>query len=244
MSNKKISPWQDLPNDVTFRSLSSQEKENVGLSPSGGSKTAVFNVGGKYYEVSRSLLEQGIAKNSMLSRLISETWCGEYNINNKNSNNNSESSRGIYIDRDPDRFAFVLDYLRYGEVLLPDVISFQGFMMDMDFYGVEVLAGTVGREIEYPASRAQELKRSIRQSKDKRHRLENEKEHMVFAAKLFIEYVKGENMKSSIFVESEDYPPYFRQDLLNQYLSVYGLHAKKSYNHYYKKNMFFFTMLH
>jgi hypothetical protein len=85
-----------------------------------------FDVGGKIYRVSRSLIEQHDA--TVLARMISETWqtvgAGEV------------KGSAIFIDRDGDRFAYVLDFMRYGHVVLPYHISRELFLLDLDFFGV------------------------------------------------------------------------------------------------------------
>ena len=58
-----------------------------------------FNVGGKHFEVSRDLMEAH--SETMLGKLISETW-------------QQDPEDTVFIDRDGDIFAHVLNYLRYG----------------------------------------------------------------------------------------------------------------------------------
>mmetsp|Transcript_24694 Transcript_24694/g.50577 ORF Transcript_24694/g.50577 Transcript_24694/m.50577 type:complete len:198 (+) Transcript_24694:55-648(+) len=91
-------------------------------------KTAKFNVGGKEFETSYSLIAK--QEGSMLARLVSETWL-------------KNLSKPIFIDRSYDIFAFVLEYLRHGCVVLPDTISREMFHRDMDFYGINPGDGTV-----------------------------------------------------------------------------------------------------
>ena len=61
--------------------------------------TVKFNVGGKHFEVSRALIDEHA--DSMLRRLVSDTW-------------NEDPSKAVFIDRDGDIFAHILNYLRYG----------------------------------------------------------------------------------------------------------------------------------
>ena len=61
--------------------------------------TIKFNVGGRHFEVSRDLLEGH--SETMLGKLVSEAW-------------QADPEERIFIDRDGDKFAHVLDYLRYG----------------------------------------------------------------------------------------------------------------------------------
>ena len=61
--------------------------------------TIKFNVGGKHFEISRDLL--GGHSETMLGKLVSEAW-------------QADPEERIFIDRDGDNFAHVLNYLRYG----------------------------------------------------------------------------------------------------------------------------------
>ncbi len=61
--------------------------------------TIKFNVGGKHFEVSRDLMEEH--SETMLGKLVSEAW-------------QQDPEEQVFIDRNGDTFAYVLDYLRYG----------------------------------------------------------------------------------------------------------------------------------
>ncbi len=82
-------------------------------------QTVKFNVGGKVFEVSYSLIAK--REGSMLARLVSETWLKDH-------------SKPVFVDRSYDIFAFVLEYLRHGCVVLPPSISRSMLHHDMDFY--------------------------------------------------------------------------------------------------------------
>ena len=84
-------------------------------SPTDSSGTVKFNVGGRYYEVSRSMIQK--FPSTMLARMISETWPPEVTL---------------FIDRDSDRFRFCLDYMRDGEVWLPLNVPKEGILLDLD----------------------------------------------------------------------------------------------------------------
>lgn len=92
-----------------------------GLSTAEGgefTKTVKFNVGGKTYEVSRSLLKG--FPDTMLAKKANE----------------SSFFSPVFFDRDADRFAFVLDYMRdNGTVHLPETISKSAFLQELAFYG-------------------------------------------------------------------------------------------------------------
>lgn len=59
-----------------------------------------FNVGGKQYECSRDLIAQQNPE-TVLGKLVSDMW-------------QSNPDEAIFVDRDGDLFAHVLNYLRYG----------------------------------------------------------------------------------------------------------------------------------
>mmetsp|Transcript_1179 Transcript_1179/g.2393 ORF Transcript_1179/g.2393 Transcript_1179/m.2393 type:complete len:94 (-) Transcript_1179:697-978(-) len=72
------------------------------------SQTVTFNVGGKHYEVSISLLE-GYPDTVLAEKAFMET------------------TSPIFLDRDPDRFAYCLDYMRdNGRVNLPESVTKKG----------------------------------------------------------------------------------------------------------------------
>ena len=62
-------------------------------------ETVKFNVGGKQYECSRDLIDKN--SKSVLGKLVSEVW-------------QRDPEEAVFIDRDGDLFAHVLNYLRYG----------------------------------------------------------------------------------------------------------------------------------
>eukprot|EP00956_Cyclotella_meneghiniana_P011776 scaffold16542_cov74-Cyclotella_meneghiniana.AAC.3 len=49
----------------------------------------------------------------------------------------------LFIDRDGEKFAHVLDYLRYGSIELPESIPEAMFKRELDYYGVKVNDGSV-----------------------------------------------------------------------------------------------------
>lgn len=79
--------------------------------------TIKFNVGGKLYEVSKSLLKR--FPDTLLGQKASD-----------------ESETPIFIDRDPDRFAYCLDYMRDGGKLhLPEVITKSSILQELRYFG-------------------------------------------------------------------------------------------------------------
>jgi hypothetical protein len=131
--------------------------------------TIRFIVGGKLYEVSRSsLIEQ--QHDTMLTRLVSETW-----------QNEESSNEAIFIDRDGERFAFVLDYLRYGQVQLPATMSKDALMKDMDYYGILADGGKI-LVSNYGIARLKELNQELKC-------LTKEKEHIIFVMTCLKKYI-------------------------------------------------------
>ena len=61
--------------------------------------TVKFNVGGRHFEVSRALVDEH--SDTVLGKLVSDTW-------------SDDSGNVVFIDRDGDIFAHILNYLRYG----------------------------------------------------------------------------------------------------------------------------------
>lgn len=82
--------------------------------------TVQFDVGGTVYRVSRSLIER--YPKTLMARKISRTW----QLNPKAS---------IFIDRNGDRFQYVLDYMRDGEVHLPLSVPKESFILDLEYFG-------------------------------------------------------------------------------------------------------------
>ena len=96
-------------------------------------ETVTFDVGGRLFKVSRNVIEQ--FSDTMLGKIVSETW-------------QHDSDATVFIDRDGDIFAHVLNYLRYGSIMLPISISRAMFDRDMDYYGIitDVNAHTIKQE--------------------------------------------------------------------------------------------------
>lgn len=91
-------------------------------------EVAQFDVGGRVFKTSRSLIDQH--EDTMLARLVSDTW-------------QEDPNKSVFIDRDGDIFAQVLNYLRYGSITLPDNIVKDMFLRDLDFYGIVPKEGSV-----------------------------------------------------------------------------------------------------
>ncbi|GFH50201.1 K_tetra-domain-containing protein [Chaetoceros tenuissimus] len=90
---------------------------------SSSSSTIVkLNIGGTPYEVSRSLINS--FPDSMLGSVVSDKW-----------KENSEEL--IFIERDGQRFRYVLDYMRDGKVNLPRGECVESLCTELDYFGIE-----------------------------------------------------------------------------------------------------------
>jgi hypothetical protein len=61
---------------------------------------------------------------SLLAKTASSPW-------------NQDDSKEIFIERDGDRFRYVLDYLRDGLVFVPATVAKEAVMLDLNYYGLE-----------------------------------------------------------------------------------------------------------
>ena len=85
----------------------------------------LLNVGGSMHTVPSDTLMK--FPDSLLSKLVSEK-------RQTISNNNSDPP--IYIDRDGERFRFVLDAYRDGRVVLPRGVAIGAFENDLKYFGL------------------------------------------------------------------------------------------------------------
>lgn len=87
--------------------------------------TVCFDLQGTIVKVYRYLLGQ--YPNTMLSRMVSERTCLD-----------KSQDAPLFIDRNADRFQYVLEYMRNGqEISLPITISRDGFLRDLEYFGFE-----------------------------------------------------------------------------------------------------------
>lgn len=171
--------------------MSEQKNETAGRETP--SKIVKLNVGGKHYEVSRNLIvKDGNSTTTMLSCLISETW-------------HRDPEAEVFIDRDGERFSYVLDYLRHGEVVLPNNVSSAELFKDLDFYGIVPREGTIRKEncvfkeLEALKNDVKEKRKDYNTKKRKlrelekemqvyEQRLEKEREHLNLSTKILNHY--------------------------------------------------------
>ena len=92
------------------------------------SSKVTFDVGGKAFKVSRSLLE--LYPDSMLTKSASETW-------------HTEQDEEIYIDRDYTLFRHVLSYLRDMRVSLPLTVTKDELLIELEYYNINANADVI-----------------------------------------------------------------------------------------------------
>ena len=98
-------------------------------------ETVELNVGGVRHEVARSTLLHH--PDFMLAVLVSERW-------DKSSGNGSDKREPIFIDRDGERFRFVLDFYRNCRAVVP-TSAFAAVEAEFDFFGLPKTAITRDR---------------------------------------------------------------------------------------------------
>ena len=87
-----------------------------------------FDVGGKAFKVSKSLLD--LYPNTMLAKSASQQW-------------HSNPEQEIYIDRDYTLFRHVLSYLRDQKVSLPLTVTKEELLLELDYYNIDAYEGEI-----------------------------------------------------------------------------------------------------
>ncbi|PFH36377.1 K+ channel tetramerization domain-containing protein [Besnoitia besnoiti] len=99
----------------------------------------VLNVGGRIHETTAETLLS--IPESYFSGLLSEGW--------RAANKACGRDDTIFVDRNGDRFAYVLDFLRDGVLLCPrDKLLLQGLRLEAKFFALEPLLSEVDRLLE------------------------------------------------------------------------------------------------
>ena len=93
--------------------------------------TVKFNVGGRLFEVSRELIDK--YPDTVLGTLVADTW-------------KEDPEETVFIDRNGDTFAHVLDFMRYGSIDLPVTIAKSMFDRELGFYGINFQEGAINEE--------------------------------------------------------------------------------------------------
>jgi hypothetical protein len=85
-------------------------------------KTVHFDVGGKIYKVAEDTLMK--YENTVLAKMVSKNW---------NKGNNLEP---LYIDRNGERFQYILDWYRDGRITVPRTVAIEAVKGDASFFGL------------------------------------------------------------------------------------------------------------
>jgi BTB/POZ domain len=111
------------------------------------SKTVRFDVGGHVYRVSRSLIE--LYPDTMLARMVDTKWRQQQQQRSGIKAGDDDDSNGdiMFIDRNGDRFQYVLDYMRDRQVTLPMTVSVSAFRQDLDYFGFDNAKETTSASI-------------------------------------------------------------------------------------------------
>jgi hypothetical protein len=81
-----------------------------------------LDVGGVHYSVARSTIMK--YEDTMLAKLVSEKWSPK------------SSEAPIFVDRDGERFKYILDFFRDGEIFVPNTVPIDSVRKDAVFFGL------------------------------------------------------------------------------------------------------------
>ncbi|KAL3917193.1 MAG: hypothetical protein SGILL_004827, partial [Bacillariaceae sp.] len=213
---------------------------NLQKEPSALESNVRFNVGGRVYEVARSTVEQ--YPDTMLARMIDTTWKHEH----------YKPGDMIYIDRNGNRFQYVLDYMRDGTVHLPVTECYAAIAHELDYFGFEnvgpkkvvqgtleggrimtSISGNVSEELDSIDKDIQDLETKIKSSKNQKHAIRAA--HILF---MRAANVPDELDRFQITIQDSDDKDTFgnatrhARGFLKERLGVYGLELVKYPNTY------------
>ena len=118
-----------------------------------------LNVGGKIFTTTRCTLTKD--PESFLFRLCQET---------SDLESQKDELGAFLIDRDPNYFNPVLNYLRHGKLVIDKNISEEGVLEEAEFFNVKNLISLVKEKIQQRDLKAQLLETSIRhQNNENKH---------------------------------------------------------------------------
>jgi hypothetical protein len=174
--------------------------------------TVQFDLGGKIFKISRALIDEH--PDTMLAKMISEAW-----------ENENDKDKPLFIDRDGDLFAHVLNYLRYGSIDLPPSTPKTMFQRELDYYGIATEDGTIQPNSFHECVKAND-------AKFEEHKLA--KEMLALAAKCQIKQLENAGQELVAFdiykEERKLYYSYFKgREMLEKYLDeFFGLTVTQS----------------
>jgi BTB/POZ domain len=111
-----------------------KRKKTLLKAAAGSNRRVRFNIGGTKYAVTRSVIDK--FPDSMLSKICSDTWNNNEREDGVEYDNDDDDGE-IFIERDGERFRYVLDYMRDGSVQLPLSIPRGQLVMDLEYYGID-----------------------------------------------------------------------------------------------------------
>ncbi|KAF4705979.1 Serine/threonine-protein phosphatase 2A activator, partial [Perkinsus olseni] len=106
--------------------LGSAWNSNAASSPEDSSSSPLisFNVGGRIFQLAKSTLDK--YPSTVLAVTVSDRWT------------NGDVTSPIFLDRNPEAFAFVLDWYRNGRIVLPRncPVSKAAVQMEVEYFGL------------------------------------------------------------------------------------------------------------
>lgn len=76
---------------------------------------------GTHYDVAKDTLLK--FEDTMLAKLVSDKW-------------NQNSHEAIFIDRDGERFKYILDWYRDGKITVPKIVSIDAIKSEAEYFGL------------------------------------------------------------------------------------------------------------
>lgn len=191
-------------------------------SSSSSRATVTFDVGGTHqYKVSRTLLDQ--YPSSMLAKICSETW----QQGATTTENQGEGT--IFIDRNGERFQYVLDFMRDASVELPTTIPRAQFIKDLEYLGIDFTSESItiyATAIDLRAVNARFVKRAktvesrYRQSAVEMMALKAERK---FRTKIVQDKIAAESSSTEVSIRETVMTPRVTAAELEVYLKPAGL---------------------
>ena len=156
-------------------------------------KIVHFNVGGVKYDVARALIEA--YPGTMLARLVSDTW-------------QQDLGSEIFIDRNGQRFQYVLDYMRDQEVNLPLNAAKGSVMKELEYFGFEHGASEA---IKVSCTYIEAVEQVSMYQKDHQaelKELEDTKNYSILAFECATRLGEGDNMSRMFISKTTNEPAY------------------------------------